>query len=222
MLPDDSVVHVIGRLNAPPNSTIVLDSFVCSVYPGDPSDDGYQDGIPSDLVPLVWVVGGVASKTAIVDASKSRQFDLAVSEYVRDSTKAYIVHIYLEGSSSRWTKTTDPSPSTAMYAIGRLKGRSPAGNLVIDASAITLNLGPSSLPSMSGTSTTSSKKRKFHAVAPTTIAPSTQPVPSAATIESVESQKGDDLVGEKTSDATLSPTLPVVESFNKRQKKNAA
>ncbi|KAF8514800.1 hypothetical protein JB92DRAFT_2602360, partial [Gautieria morchelliformis] len=45
LLPDDTVVCVVGRIFAPPSGTILLDVFSLTAYPGDPASEQYEDAI---------------------------------------------------------------------------------------------------------------------------------------------------------------------------------
>ncbi|KAF8518805.1 hypothetical protein JB92DRAFT_2711880, partial [Gautieria morchelliformis] len=101
LLPDDTVVRIVGRIFAP-SGTILLDVFSLTAYPGDPASEQYEDAIPNDTSVAVWGVGAVLNNMEYASDSQTCTFNLAVADYVRDGTK-----------SSCWSASSFPAVTLA-------------------------------------------------------------------------------------------------------------
>ncbi|KAF8488618.1 hypothetical protein JB92DRAFT_3206701 [Gautieria morchelliformis] len=82
LLQDDTIVRVFGRIFAPPSSKILMDVTSIVPYPGDPASDNYEENIPNGTSVAIWGVGAVVNNAEYGADSKTRLFDLAVSDYV--------------------------------------------------------------------------------------------------------------------------------------------
>jgi hypothetical protein len=86
--PDDSIVFVIAKLFAPPNSPFLLESLYIGNFPGDPDDPSYSDVVPEiDAGPFVMVVGQVIKPPDSTRSGGLKTFTVAASDYVRDEQK---------------------------------------------------------------------------------------------------------------------------------------
>ncbi|KAF8488131.1 hypothetical protein JB92DRAFT_1452186 [Gautieria morchelliformis] len=166
LLPDDTIVRVIGRIFAPPSSPILMDVISLMAYPGDPTSDEYEDGIPDDPSVAIWMVGAVLNNAEVDADPQTRAFNLAVSDYVRDGPKAFILEsvsflclfffhlcmaerVFLRcvynGNSVRWSRAPAPNVNTAIYAYGTFRKVNEHGNLSIIVDNVALNVGPATL-----------------------------------------------------------------------------
>lgn len=89
ILHDETTVHVVGRFFAPPSGVVLIDVLSLTPFPGNPSDDGYDDNLPHDPTPRITIVGGVTNNPPSTDDSL-RSFNVNVSEYVRDFNKTFL------------------------------------------------------------------------------------------------------------------------------------
>ncbi|KAF8496609.1 hypothetical protein JB92DRAFT_2630600, partial [Gautieria morchelliformis] len=84
LLRDDTIVHVVGRVYAASSTRVLMDAVSVMAYPGDPSSDEYEDGIPNNKVVVVWGLGAVLNNAETDPDSNTRKFNLGVLDYVRD------------------------------------------------------------------------------------------------------------------------------------------
>ncbi|KAF8531357.1 hypothetical protein JB92DRAFT_2825118 [Gautieria morchelliformis] len=151
LLPDDTIVRVVGHIFAPPSGTILLDVFSLTAYPGDPASEQYEDAIPNDTSVAVWGVGAVLNNAEYASDSQTRTFNLAVANYVRDGTKSFVLECLYDGNSVRWSRMPTPKVNTAIYMYGTLRGVNAQGNLTIAVDNVALNIGPATIgPSTPG------------------------------------------------------------------------
>ncbi|KAF8589578.1 hypothetical protein K439DRAFT_1332094 [Ramaria rubella] len=97
-LKDYTVVNLIGRLFAPSDRKYLIDGLFMTPFPGDLADDEYESTILDDMNVKIWAVGSVLNKAKQWKDGSSRLFNLAVCEYVWDSTKHFqisSVHLIL-------------------------------------------------------------------------------------------------------------------------------
>ncbi|KAF8527224.1 hypothetical protein JB92DRAFT_2826302 [Gautieria morchelliformis] len=106
-------------------------------YPGDPASDNYEENIPNDT--------SVANNAEYGADSKTRLFDLAVSDYVQDGMKSFMLGCIYDGNSVRWNRMPAPNVNTAIYFYGLLKDINDQGNLSIVVDNVALNLGAGTL-----------------------------------------------------------------------------
>ncbi|KAF8577903.1 hypothetical protein K439DRAFT_1363654 [Ramaria rubella] len=90
LLKDYTVVNLFGRLFAPSDGKYLIDGLFMVPFPGDPSEeDAYEASILDDTSVKIWAIGSVLNKAEQWKDGSSRLFNLAVCEYVRDSTKHF-------------------------------------------------------------------------------------------------------------------------------------
>ena len=94
ILPDETAVHVVGRFFAPPSSILLIDVLSLTPYPGNPSDEDYDENLPHDPTPRITIVGGVTKDAPSTEGSL-RSFNANVMEYVRDSNKTFLARYCL-------------------------------------------------------------------------------------------------------------------------------
>ena len=92
VLPDMTVAFIIAKGHFAPGDTIYLDAYVLNPFPGDPSDDHYEDPIPDCPYPFVFVIGQV---TSIDNSSVNHPaINILATEYIREqfvqSTLQYV------------------------------------------------------------------------------------------------------------------------------------
>ncbi|KAF8507435.1 hypothetical protein JB92DRAFT_2629127, partial [Gautieria morchelliformis] len=141
LLQDDTIVRVFGCIFAPPSSKILMDMTSIVPYPGDPASYNYEENIPNDTSVAIWGVGAVVNNAEYGADSKTRLFDLAVSDYVQDGMKSFMLGRIYDGNSVRWNRTPAPNINTAIYFYGLLKDVNDQGNLSIVVDNVALNLG---------------------------------------------------------------------------------
>ncbi|KAF8466773.1 hypothetical protein JB92DRAFT_2773819, partial [Gautieria morchelliformis] len=144
---DDTIVRVFGRIFAPPSSKILMDVTSIVPYPGDPASDNYEENIPNDTSVAIWGVGAVVNNAEYGADSKTRLFDLAVSDYcfqIQSPDWLFFRCIY-DGNSVQWNRTPAPNVNTAIYFYGLLKDVNDQGNLSIVVDNVVLNLGAGTL-----------------------------------------------------------------------------
>lgn len=87
---DNTIVFIIGALNAPAGSLAFIDanqSFIPFV--GDPADENYEKSILDMPYLHVFAIGKVLNQADLVDEGTARAFDIAVSEWVQDGVKQF-------------------------------------------------------------------------------------------------------------------------------------
>lgn len=90
LLPQASVVHLVGRFIAPTSSTVLIDTLDSKTYPGDPTDDNYETHIPDDSIPRITVVGSVIKESDLKIDTAFRNFKVMISDYVRDCNRSCV------------------------------------------------------------------------------------------------------------------------------------
>ena len=96
--PDSTVISTVAHLFVSPKDGILLAAIDVCPYPGDPSDEDYDVGIPDSHPAFVWIVSTVIRKLILLEDSKTLTFDLAVSEYTWGSKQTFViscVHLFL-------------------------------------------------------------------------------------------------------------------------------
>lgn len=86
IIPDYTVVFVVGKLHIPRGGTATIDSFLFAHYPGDPALDDYDARIPKFENPIVFATGPVSSALASIGEpiEKTSIFALEIKDYVID------------------------------------------------------------------------------------------------------------------------------------------
>jgi hypothetical protein len=97
-LPNNTVVFAVTHAHIDKESPALLEAQVVFPYPGDPSDETYQDGLPD--FPATFFVGVGPSRTSAnvkeyAPDGQSRAFTLDLSDYVRDALKPSLVQYVL-------------------------------------------------------------------------------------------------------------------------------
>ncbi|KAF8496088.1 hypothetical protein JB92DRAFT_2747165 [Gautieria morchelliformis] len=85
--PDLTMGRVIGRAVKPPDGPMLVDAYVITPFPGDPVSPQYDIHLPQSTTAYVWALGTVMTPLEQMPDGKSRCFNLAVSDFVRDSNK---------------------------------------------------------------------------------------------------------------------------------------
>ena len=86
--PEQSIVFAYTKAHAPTNDTFLLDAISVFAYPGNPDDDGYQDGILDFPATFAVFTGLVRTQGEPMPSDPtSRSFLVDVSEHVRDSER---------------------------------------------------------------------------------------------------------------------------------------
>ncbi|KAF8532290.1 hypothetical protein JB92DRAFT_3104090 [Gautieria morchelliformis] len=145
LLPDDTVVCVVGHIFAPPSGTILLDIVSLSAFLGDPTSEQYEDKIPDDTSVAVWAMGVVLNNAEYASDSQICTFNIAVADYVCDGTKSFVLECLYDGNSVWWNCTPTPNVNTTIYMYGTLRGVNGQGNLRVAMANVTLNVGPAML-----------------------------------------------------------------------------
>ena len=89
ILPDDSVVHVVAKAEINPGTDAFLEANSFSVIPGDPSADDYEDHVPDDLYPHVFILGQVMKEIPI--DMKITAYTIMASDYIRDNPSQSLI-----------------------------------------------------------------------------------------------------------------------------------
>ncbi|KAF8512347.1 hypothetical protein JB92DRAFT_2723569, partial [Gautieria morchelliformis] len=142
---DHTDARVVGRIFAPPSSPILMDIISLTAYPGDPTSDDYEIGVPDDSSVAVWTVGAVLDNAKVDADSQTRAFNLAVSDYFRDGTKTFALECVYDGNSVHWSRAPAPNVNMAIYAYGTFRKVNEHGNLSIVVDNVALNVGPATL-----------------------------------------------------------------------------
>lgn len=90
---DDTLAFVVAKADFDRDGPILLDTQPQQFFPfpGDPSQELYYDNVPEFDMPLLFAVGRVSPASASDGpAPPIRRFDLAVSEYVRNTVQHII------------------------------------------------------------------------------------------------------------------------------------
>ncbi|KAF8523189.1 hypothetical protein JB92DRAFT_3264818, partial [Gautieria morchelliformis] len=119
-------------------------------YPGDQKADNYEDNILDDTSVAIWGVGAVINNAEYGANSKTRFFNLAVSDYVRDGTKSFMLGCIYHGNSVCWSRTPAPNINTVIYVYGLLKDVNEQGNLSIVVDHVALSLGSGTIAGRGG------------------------------------------------------------------------
>ena len=86
VLADNTVVFVYARLHVPPTGTALLDVIQMYPFPGDPSDDTYDDHLP-DIPAFVTALGVVRSVRDVTAIDHNKRVTVEVTERVRDERR---------------------------------------------------------------------------------------------------------------------------------------
>ena len=90
ILCDNTIVFVIGALNAPPGITAFIDANQCFIpFAGDSLDDDYKKMVLNMPYLHVFAIGKVLSQADLANDGMARCFDIAVSEWVLDGMKQF-------------------------------------------------------------------------------------------------------------------------------------
>ncbi|KAF8479819.1 hypothetical protein JB92DRAFT_2767470 [Gautieria morchelliformis] len=95
LLRNDTIACMVGRVYVALSSKILMDAVSLIPYPGDPSSDDYEEGIPDDKVVVLWALGAVLNNAVMDVDSNTQKFNLGVSDYVWDGTKVFIIECVL-------------------------------------------------------------------------------------------------------------------------------
>ncbi|KAF8505270.1 hypothetical protein JB92DRAFT_2833075 [Gautieria morchelliformis] len=88
---DDTIARVVTCILTLPSSKILMDVTSIVPYFGDPARDNCEENIPDDTTVSIWAVQAVANNVEYGADSKTRLFNLAVSEYIQDGTKSFLL-----------------------------------------------------------------------------------------------------------------------------------
>lgn len=90
--PDDTILAMIGSLHAPPGAAATIDANqLFTPFPGNPNDSDYEDHIPDTPYLHVKAIGQVMNKADLLPDGTSRSFNIAVSEWVQDGPKKFLI-----------------------------------------------------------------------------------------------------------------------------------
>ncbi|KAF8511579.1 hypothetical protein JB92DRAFT_2647304, partial [Gautieria morchelliformis] len=59
LLCEDTIAHVVGCVYAASSTKVLMDALSVTAYPGDPSSDEYEDGVPNNKVVVIWGLAAV-------------------------------------------------------------------------------------------------------------------------------------------------------------------
>jgi hypothetical protein len=80
ILPDHTVVYVVAKMEVQPTS-VYLDALSLAAVPGDVTKTSYEDTLPDEPFPRIFVIGQVLHEVALPD---KKAFNVLTSEYVKD------------------------------------------------------------------------------------------------------------------------------------------
>ena len=83
VLKDNTVIFVVAKAHAPPNSVVLLECLYMAPIPGDPDEESYDDNIPDTQYPFIFCLGQVTRSTEPTATSTLKTFQMNVSEFVR-------------------------------------------------------------------------------------------------------------------------------------------
>ena len=89
ILPDDSVAHVVAKAEINPGADAFLEANSFSVIPGDPSADDYEDHVPDDLYPNVFILGQVMKEIPL--DMKITAYTIMASDYIKDAPSQSLI-----------------------------------------------------------------------------------------------------------------------------------
>ncbi|KAI6000454.1 hypothetical protein EDD15DRAFT_2159853 [Pisolithus albus] len=169
IFPDNTVAFVSAKASVPvniPAEPVLLEAFHLVPVPGDPSVDGYEDGVPDLPYPVVVGMGSVTTQAWLLSDGMSKAFTVVSSDYVCDAKMEATVSCVFNTARARWSKTPVPNQNSLVLYVGQFGGFGEDGGLRVDLESISLNVGMQDGRSLDSASTSGAKKRKFQAVAP--------------------------------------------------------
>ena len=86
ILPDNTIVWMLAKAYLPPTRSANLDVVFLKSVPGDPDDDDYEEQAPDFPYPVFFGVGQISSTHRVLE-DKSRVFDVATSQFVREAVR---------------------------------------------------------------------------------------------------------------------------------------
>ncbi|EIW81882.1 hypothetical protein CONPUDRAFT_152787 [Coniophora puteana RWD-64-598 SS2] len=135
-----------------------------------PDPESYYDNVPEFDMPLLFAVGRVTPASASDGpAPPIRRFDLAVSEYVRNTVQHCTAEIMFNSSVKRWANTPMPASNTSVGVLAVSYGLASNGILRFEMLSLALNVSPAvsvgggSTSSRAATTGTGSRKDRFSA-----------------------------------------------------------
>ncbi|EKM52949.1 uncharacterized protein PHACADRAFT_210712 [Phanerochaete carnosa HHB-10118-sp] len=166
VLPDNSVVFAYARVYIPAQGPALLDAIQIYPFPGDPSDDDYDNNLPT-IPPFLFATGIIRSVRDVTTLDKNKYVLLEVSDRVRDGKKGFTFEAKFTGATPRWNRVPLPSLQSNAQIIGILcNERRTDGTVTIEAESLTFNALPLAT-SADGAgpppSTPPAKKRKYNA-----------------------------------------------------------
>ncbi|KAF5351447.1 hypothetical protein D9758_013532 [Tetrapyrgos nigripes] len=180
LLLDNTCVFLFAKWFVPSNdSPVVLKPLYLYPFPGNPTDDDYQDRLPDFHVPVTVFTGTVlstANNNVPLSYAQTKTFVVASSEFITGTVQSFSLRMCMDPTSPRWTKVPVPNVSNLVYAVGPICGFY-NNTLHVDLSSVVLNLGgganaaPSNGGGNGGSSLPTGRKRCFSALASTGLEP---------------------------------------------------
>ncbi|EIW75266.1 hypothetical protein CONPUDRAFT_159394 [Coniophora puteana RWD-64-598 SS2] len=181
-LPDDTLAFVVAKACFDREGPILLDAQPQQFFPfpGDPSEEAYYDHVPEFDFPLLFAVGRVNAPSTIDSLLPPLQrFDIAVSEYVRNTVQHSKAEMVFNNSTSRWAHTPTPAVNSSVGVLGMSAAKTSDGYIQFELLSLALNVsnnvsigGSGSLAARTVTVTptadTQSKRDRFSARASVT------------------------------------------------------
>jgi hypothetical protein len=90
-LRENTVAYIISKAFISQDGTIFMEAICLTPFPGDPDAEGYDETIPDAPIPYVFGVGQVTKSIPSSVQGSSKCFEVALSEYVRDTVNSSTV-----------------------------------------------------------------------------------------------------------------------------------
>lgn len=225
ILSDNTVAFVAAKSAVVPRSNVLLEALYVSPAQGDPDSEGYEDALPDMPIPFISALGHVLGPVTSVEADY-KAVALSVNEYVRDQQQTSVLqcalHFFpiidghcdfyhgnrclIDSSKPRWAKTPMPRTNSVLNFFGVCHSIASDGNIRAQVDNLALNVGQpqtgSTLsPLRSPSSLTPIKKRKFGAIAGSSL-PTTFPSSASTSQDGANDQLNE---AAKEMGYTLSP-----------------
>ncbi|EIW78515.1 hypothetical protein CONPUDRAFT_156497 [Coniophora puteana RWD-64-598 SS2] len=142
-LPDDTLAFVVAKAYFDREGPILLDAQPQQFYafPGDPSEEAYYDHVPEFDFPLLFAVGRVNAPSTIDSLLPPLQrFDIAVSEYVRNTVQHSKAEMVFNSSTSRWSHTPTPAVNSSVGVLGMSAAKTSDGYIQFELLSLALNV----------------------------------------------------------------------------------